>query len=160
MIYTFNQYYLTAHLTRKAVRDIYLAYAAHEPEHKVLLKIYDAQCRYPDSAPEDFQVRAEKFKRLSHPHIVPILDIGVEEGKPYVVSEYFPGGSLRQQLERMAPERMLLDTALTLVQEVGSALSYAHSQHLVHQKVKPENIFFNVQGQALLADFSLHELIK
>ncbi|HEY4388666.1 MAG TPA: protein kinase, partial [Ktedonobacteraceae bacterium] len=160
MIYTFNQYYLTAHLARKAARDIYLAYAAHEPEHKVLLKIYDAQCRYPESTPEDFHARASKFKRLSHPHMVPILDIGIEEGKPYVVSDYFPGGSLRQQLERMAPEHMLLDTALALVLEVGSALSEAHSQQLVHQRVKPENVFFNAQGQALLADFSLHEIIK
>ncbi|HTK09308.1 MAG TPA: protein kinase [Ktedonobacteraceae bacterium] len=160
MIYTFNQYYLITRLTRKAAHDIYLAYVAQEPERKVLLKIYDAQCRYPESTPADFHARAQKFKRLSHPHIVPILDLGIEENKPYVVSDYFPGGSLRQQLARMAPEHMLLDSTLALVLEVGNALSYAHSQNIVHRRVKPENIFLNAQGQALLADFSLYELIR
>src|SRR5690348_15335885 len=160
MVYTFNQYYLTTRLTRKAAPDVYLSYTVHEPEHKVLLKIYDAECCYPDLAPEDFQYRARKFKHLSHPHIVPILDIGVEVGKPYVVNEYFSVGSLHQLLERLAPEHFPLDTALSLIVDVGSALSYAHSQNIVHQKVKPENVFLNAQGEALLADFSLHEIIN
>ncbi len=160
MVYTFNQYYLTTRLTRKAARDVYLSYTVHEPEYPVLLKIYDAECCHPDLAQEDFQYRARKFKSLSHPHIVPILDIGVEEGKPYVVSEYFSAGSLRQQLERLAPEYFPLDTALSLIVDVGSALSYAHSQNIVHQKVKPENVFRNAQGETLLADFSLHEIIN
>src|SRR5947209_3747410 len=160
MIYTFNQYYLTTRLTRKAARDVYLSYAVHKPEHKVLLKIYDAECRHTDIAAEDFHYLASKFKGLSHPHIVPILDIGIEEGKPYVVSDYFSAGSLLQQVERVAPEHFLLDTALSLILDVGSALSYAHRQDIVHQKVKPENVFVNAQGEALLADFSLHEIIN
>jgi serine/threonine protein kinase len=160
MIYTFNQYYLTTHLTRKASRDIYLAYVVHEPEHKVLLKIYDAECCLPNIESEDFQYLAKKFKRLSHPHIVPILDIGKEDGKPFVVTEYFPAGSLRQKLEQVTQGRFLLDTALSLILEIGGALSYAHRQNIVHQKIKPENVLLNAQGEALLADFSLHEIIN
>ncbi len=160
MMYPFDQYYLTKRLIHKETYDIYLSYAIHKPGHRVLLKIYNAECRHLDMAPEDFQYYARKFKRLSHPHIVPILDIGIEKGKPYVVSDYISAGSLRQQVERVAPAHVLLDTALALILDVGSALSYAHSQDIVHQKVKPENVFLNAQGEALLADFSLHELIN
>jgi serine/threonine protein kinase len=160
MVYTFKQYYLTTRLTRKAAHDVYLSYTVHEPEHKVLLKIYDTECYHPDLSPEDFHYRARKFKYLSHPHIVPILDIGVEEGKPYVVSEYASAGSLHQQLKQQASEYFPLDSALSLIADVGSALSYAHQQNIVHQKVKPENVFLNAQGKALLADFSLHEIIN
>jgi eukaryotic-like serine/threonine-protein kinase len=104
-------------------------------------------------------VGAERFlreigiaARLSHPHIVPLIDSGESDGSLYYVSPYVPGGSLRDRLNR---ERKLpIDDALRITNEVGTALDYAHRNGFVHRDVKPENILF-ADDHALLADFGI-----
>ncbi len=104
-------------------------------------------------------VGAERFlreigiaARLSHPHIVPLIDSGESDGSLYYVSPYVPGGSLRDRLNR---ERNLpVDDALRIANEVGAALDYAHRNGFVHRDVKPENILF-ADDHALLADFGI-----
>ena len=90
--------------------------------------------------------------RLSHPHIVPLIDSGEVDGLPYYVSPFVPGGSLRDRLEREG--RLAIKDALRIAQEVGAGLDYAHREGFVHRDVKPENILF-ADGHALLADFGV-----
>jgi serine/threonine-protein kinase len=90
--------------------------------------------------------------RLSHPHIVPLIDSGEAGGLLYYVQPHVPGGSLRDRLLR---ERQLpLKDALRIAQEVGAGLDFAHRKGFVHRDVKPENILF-ADGHALLADFGV-----
>ena len=90
--------------------------------------------------------------RLSHPHIVPLIDSGEAGGVLYFVSPFVSGGSLRQRLntERQLPIR----DAVRIAHEVGMALGYAHRNGFVHRDVKPENILF-ADGHAVLADFGI-----
>src|SRR6266576_1255007 len=104
-------------------------------------------------------VGAERFlreigiaARLSHPHIVPLIDSGESDGSLYYVSPYVPGGSLRDRLNR--ERRLPIDDALRIANEVGAALDYAHRNGFVHRDVKPENILF-ADDHALLADFGI-----
>ena len=104
-------------------------------------------------------VGAERFlreigiaARLSHPHIVPLIDSGESEGSLYYVSPFIPGGSLRDRLNR--EKKLPVDDALRIAHEVGSALDYAHRNGFVHRDVKPENILF-ADDHALLADFGI-----
>jgi serine/threonine protein kinase/tetratricopeptide (TPR) repeat protein len=90
--------------------------------------------------------------RLSHPHLVPLLDSGEVHGHLYYVSAYVPGGSLRERLER--EHRLPVADALRITAEVGAALDYAHRAGFVHRDVKPENVLF-ADGHALLADFGI-----
>ena len=90
--------------------------------------------------------------RLSHPHIVPLIDSGEAEGLLYYVSPFIAGGSLRNRLDR--EERLSIRDALRIAQEVGAGLDYAHREGFVHRDVKPENILF-ADGLALLADFGV-----
>ncbi len=90
--------------------------------------------------------------RLSHPHIVPLIDSGEAGGLLYYVQPHVPGGSLR---DRLLGERQLpLKDALRIAQDVGAGLDFAHRQGFVHRDVKPENILF-ADGHALLADFGV-----
>ena len=104
-------------------------------------------------------VGAERFlreigiaARLSHPHIVPLIDSGESSGLLYYVSPFVPGGSLRDKLE--AEKKLNIDEAVRIASEVGAGLDYAHRNGFVHRDVKPENILF-ADGHALLADFGI-----
>jgi len=89
-----------------------------------------------------------------HPHIVSIYDLGEEDGRPYVVSEFLPGGDLRQLL-RAAGGPLSVDKALTLAEDVCQALAFAHAHAIVHRDIKPENIWLSADGTAKLGDFGL-----
>src|SRR4051812_9605801 len=104
-------------------------------------------------------VGAERFlreigiaARLSHPHIVPLIDSGESDGSLYYVSPYIPGGSLRDRLNR--EKQLPIDDAMRIAHEIGNALDYAHRNGFVHRDVKPENILF-ADDHALLADFGI-----
>ena len=90
--------------------------------------------------------------RLSHPHIVPLIDSGESDGSLYYVSPFIPGGSLRDRLSR--EKRLPVEDTLRIAHEIGAALDYAHRNGFVHRDVKPENILF-ADDHALLSDFGI-----
>ncbi len=149
----FNQYYLTERIGSKPLRSVYLAHHVNDVSHKVLLKIFDATCLALGLESERFLYQVEWIKQLRHVHVLPILDLGVEQGRPYVVSEYLSGGALHHRLDSLSPGRLSLQEALSIVLQVGQALSYFHEHAHLHGNIKPENIFFNERGEVLLADF-------
>ncbi len=100
---------------------------------------------------------ARALAGLSHPHIVRVLDFAVENGIPFLVMEYAPRGTLRQRHPPGTP--LQPETILPYIQQVASALQFAHSQHLIHRDVKPENMLLGPQDQVLLSDFGLAMLM-
>src|SRR5690349_4603958 len=156
---SFNKYHLSTHISRKSLRDVYIAYPVDKPEHEVVLKVFDALCLPSNYNYQDFVEKANLIKQLDHPYIVPVLDIGIEESKPYVVSTYVPYGSLRNHMESLSSKRMDPSDVIKICLQLGQALSYAHQFNILHGNIKPDNILFDVDGNALLADFSLIGLI-
>ena len=90
--------------------------------------------------------------RLTHPHIVPLIDSGTADGMLYYVSQFVTGGSLRNRLktEGALPVR----DALHITEEIGAGLDFAHRSGVLHRDVKPENILF-ADGHAVLTDFGI-----
>ena len=104
-----------------------------------------------------FLQEAQTLVRLSHPHIVRVLDFALQDGQPFLVMEYAAGGTLRQRHPRGT--RLPIDQILTYVKQVASALQYTHDQHLIHRDVKPENMLLNSREEVLLSDFGLVMLL-
>ena len=102
--------------------------------------------------PERFLREIEIAAGLTHPHILPLHDSGEVEGFLYYVMPYVEGESLRQRLDR--EKQLPIEDALKIAQEVGDALSFAHTRDVIHRDIKPENILFE-GGHAVVADFGI-----
>jgi tetratricopeptide (TPR) repeat protein len=102
---------------------------------------------------EAFQIEARTIAHLVHPHIVRVLDFGLQSTTPFLVMEYAPHGSLRDHFPAGVP--VPLASILPYVKQVADALQYAHHQQVIHRDVKPENMLLGVQDQVLLSDFGL-----
>jgi serine/threonine-protein kinase len=102
--------------------------------------------------------------QLRHPNIITIHDFGEKDGVPYIVMEYLTGKSLSQILSERG--RLSLDEALPLLQDLASALDYAHAQGIIHRDIKPSNVIVEpvttVTGgrtqRAILMDFGIARL--
>ncbi|MEP6836001.1 MAG: serine/threonine-protein kinase, partial [Gemmatimonas sp.] len=91
-------------------------------------------------------------KELRHPNILPIIECGSVEGRPYFTMPYISGESLR---ERLARQRQLpLHAALGIARQVAAALDYAHEKGVVHRDIKPGNLLLT-GDQLLVADFGI-----
>src|SRR5579859_1141367 len=145
-----GNYRLIRLLGQGGFADVYLG------EHVLLgtqaaIKVHHARMEGADL--ERFEQEARTIARLNHPHIVRVLDYGVQDGVAYLVMNYAPGGTLRQ---RHAPDTIVdLETVVQYVNQIASAWQYAHDQMLVHRDVKPENMLLDAGDQVLLSDFGI-----
>jgi tetratricopeptide (TPR) repeat protein len=102
-----------------------------------------------------FLQEARLLRKLKHPAILPVIDVGFDLGRPYIVTQYATGGSLRARLRQWNGRPLPLTEALRILLSIGHALSHAHQHNVFHRDLKPENILFNEQGEPLLADFGI-----
>jgi TolB-like protein len=92
---------------------------------------------------------------LNHPHIVVVHDFGEEDGRPYIVTEFIEGETLRHRL-RNGP--LPIHDVLELGVQMAGALAAAHARGLVHRDVKPENIMVRPDGYVKILDFGIAKL--
>lgn len=105
-----------------------------------------------------FYEEGRRTGRLNHPNIVTVYDLGDDNGTPYIVMERVEGDPL-DKLIRSETQISLADR-LGILQEVCSALGYAHRNNVIHRDVKPANIFVQPDGSAKLLDFGIARLEK
>jgi len=116
---------------------------------QVAIKLLQMQLANEDI--EGFLKEARTVASLVHPHIVRVIDFGIEGETPFLVMDYAPNGTLRQRYPKGA--RLPLDTVVSYVKQVASALQYAHNMGLVHRDIKPENMLLSQNNEVLLSDF-------
>ncbi|MFK8024863.1 MAG: serine/threonine-protein kinase [Ilumatobacter sp.] len=128
---------------------------AHQRAHDrtVALKVLDVR-RVDDAAIRRFERERIALGRISdHPFIVSMIDSGyLDNGDPFLVLEYAPGGSLADRLEEGPLD---LDDATSLAVGLASAIARAHDAGIVHRDIKPGNVVRSAYGHWMLTDFGI-----
>jgi WD40 repeat protein/serine/threonine protein kinase len=107
---------------------------------------------------ESFLIESRTIANLEHPHIVRVLEFGVDGSTPFLVMEYAPNGSLLARHPRgtVVPPSMIVQ----YVKQVAAALQYAHERNVIHCDVKPENMLLGRNNEVLLADFGIAAAVQ
>lgn len=109
-------------------------------------------------AKQGFLREAGKLKRLQHPAILPILSAGIYTDTPYLVMPYMDHGSLYDRLQSPDDNSWAHQQAITIVTQLGQALTYAHELQVYHGNLKIQNILFNADDEVRLTDFAFPSL--
>lgn len=133
---------------------------------RVVLKVSQAPSAERSRAEKLFRREAEVRHRIIHPNVAVLRDLGeLPDGRPYLVSEWVNGPTVRELLKDRG--RLPLDAALAVASAVASALQAAHSVGVIHRDIKPENVIVPEDDQgvrfesAKLVDFGgLGELLQ
>lgn len=131
-------------------------------ERKVAVKVFlprstmDAQTR--KEFYQRFLREAEAASQLDHPNILPIYSYGEQDNHPYIVMPYMSGGTLSEYVAEHGP--LSLSDAQWYLEQMASALDYAHTHGCIHCDVKPANMLIDEEGHVMLSDFGIAHLAK
>ena len=130
-------------------------YRAFDPtlERSVAIKLMHRDMSADADQLERFRREARAVARLSHPHVVTVIDAGEDDGTPFIVLEYVEGETLKERIRRLG--RLPVAEAVAYAIEIGRALSAAHAERLVHRDVKPQNVLIDPEGRAKVTDFGI-----
>lgn len=140
-----GNYRLIRLLGQGGFADVYLGEHLHLGTHAAIKVLHTRLA--PDDL-EGFRNEARTIARLEHPHIVRVLEFGIEAGVPFLVMSYAPNGSLRQRHSKGVP--LPLSTIVSYVRQIADALQYAHDEKVIHRDVKPENMLVGRRHEVLL----------
>jgi serine/threonine protein kinase len=132
-------------------------YLGYDPRslREVAIKILPPYYLHAPKFRERFEREALTIAILEHPAIVPVYDMGEDDGQPYIVMRYMSGGSLAGKLKR-GP--ILLRECVEMYLRLAPALDTAHARGITHRDVKPDNLLFDKYDNVFLSDFGLARL--
>ncbi len=132
-------------------------YKAYDPQEGrlVAIKVLSSDLAGDTRFSRRFKREAELVSQLTHPNIVPVWDYGEADGHAYLVMPFISVGNLADLLRR---RELDLEECTKILDQVSSALDFAHGRGVVHRDIKPSNILLDENGNALLTDFGLAQI--
>ena len=116
-----GNYRITAELGSGGFADVYQGqHIIFADKPAVAIKLLYARLKLKER--EQFIQEAQFLHRLQHPHILPVLDAGFQDGTPYIIMEYAAQGSLQDRLDRQPGKALPLAEAITIITNIGEAL--------------------------------------
>jgi eukaryotic-like serine/threonine-protein kinase len=147
-----DRYEIQSKIARGGMADVYLANDSLL-DRPVALKVLFPELSIDPSFVERFRREAQNAAKLNHPNIVSVYDWGEDANTYYIVMEYIDGRSLSTILREDGP--LKAERAAHIGAEVGSALSFAHHNGVVHRDVKPGNVLIDRNGSVKVTDFGI-----
>ena len=112
---------------------------------------------FTDDLEEQFLCEAQLVGQLSHPAIVQLFDVGIDDsGTPFLVMEYIAGKTLEQ---RLGPYALTVQRSCAWAADLAGALAQAHRAGIIHGDIKPGNIFVTPDEKVKLGDFGIARLV-
>ena len=155
---TDNQYRIESEIGRGGMSVVYRAHDLRL-NRPVAIKVLPPELALDPAVRTRFTREAQTSAQLSHPHIVPIFDVGEHDGIAYFVMALVTGGTLASHLE-LRPLRAVEEVRRTLA-EVADALAYAHLRGVIHRDIKADNILLESEGgRSMVTDFGIARAVE
>lgn len=151
-----GRYEIKSELGRGGMATVYRAY---DPsfDREAAVKVLPREMLHDPQFRARFEREIKMVAALEHPSIVPVYDVGDEDGQPYFVMRFMTGGSLSDLI--VNGKIPLQDTA-RIVEKIAQGLAYAHKKGIIHRDLKPDNILFDTDGDPFISDFGIAKLTE
>lgn len=132
--------------------DVYKA-KCHKLNRYVAIKVLKPEFSEDKAFVTKFREEAQSAAGLTHPNIVNVYDVGDEDGIYYIVMELVEGITLKKYIEKRG--RIPYKEAVSIAIQVAKGMEAAHSHHIVHRDIKPQNIIISKDGKVKVTDFGI-----
>jgi eukaryotic-like serine/threonine-protein kinase len=151
-----SHYRILKKLGAGGMGEVYLAEDT-KLRRKVAIKTLSADLTKNEDRLHRFEQEAQAASGLNHPNILTIHEIGSQDGRHFIATEFIEGETLRQRLAR---SHLTIHEVLDISVQVASALVAAHSAGIIHRDIKPENLMLRPDGYVKVLDFGLAKLTE
>ena len=153
---TLGHYEILSILGKGGMGEVYLARDTSLSRNVALKFVPDPFTKDPERLSR-FEQEARAASALNHPNIITIYEIGAADGHRFMATEFVDGETLRQP---MTAGPLEISEALSIAEQIGSALVEAHAAGIIHRDIKPENIVLRRDGIVKVLDFGLAKLLE
>jgi len=144
-----SKYQLFTELQHGPITRVYKAIQP-ELQRVVLVKQLNPDLTSDDELVERFKQEGLILAKIKSPHVITIFDFGFDEGIPFLVTEFIEGNTLAGLIQQHGA--LPWDIGLFILQQLAQGLMAIHNQQIIHQDIKPENIFLSNDGEVKLGD--------
>ncbi len=152
---TLGPYVLLEEIGAGGMGTVYLG-RHRETSELAAVKVLPATLAREEGFVMRFTREAEALRALTNPHVVRLLDSGVDDGTYFFAMEYVAGETLADRLKR--EQRLSWPQAFDFATQLCSALKAAHDAGIIHRDLKPSNVLLATDGQVKLTDFGVAQL--
>jgi hypothetical protein len=152
----FGPYRIVSKLGEGGMATVFKAFQSNM-EREVAVKVLPKELAQDPTFTGRFRQEAMLLAKLQHPHILSVFDFGEADGYTYLVMPFIRGGTLAGLL---SGQPMPMERVVTIFNQLGSALDYAHTRGLIHRDIKPSNVLLDEQGNCLLSDFGIAKMVE
>ena len=155
--YLQNRYEILEKIGSGGMSVVYKA-QCHTLNRLVAIKVLKEEFAFDKNFIDKFRMEAQAAARLSHPNIVSVYDVVEEEALHYIVMELIEGVTLKSYIEKKGC--LENKEAIGIAIQVASGIAAAHSHHIVHRDIKPQNIIISRDGKVKVADFGIAKAVS